>query len=358
MAKQDRTILKTYFNTGDRPSEGEFADLIDSSLNAIDDKATQADIDAGTNDERYITPLGASRSISTFVKDATTTTKGIAEIATLDEVATGTDSVRFVTPEGAKRAVETHALIKKVNNTLPDDSGNIQIDAVTGNAATATKLAASKNINGVPFDGSADISLPEITTITGNAGTATRLATSRNINGVAFNGTANIVIPAATVQSAFLTAAQTNNLATPAFALLTGHTFTIPAGKSAVITGNLIFTAAAITTGAGYGVKVAQATGANGNAIGSWSIEIGVTSAAAATGIRDGDVFNVAANTNASANVSSNASVAGNNWATLNVIIKNNATNVATTVTIEFQSKVASSAVIAQIGTGAVAVIS
>jgi hypothetical protein len=31
--------------------------------------------------------------------------------------------------------------------------------SVTGNAATATKLAASKNINGVPFDGTADITL-------------------------------------------------------------------------------------------------------------------------------------------------------------------------------------------------------
>jgi trimeric autotransporter adhesin len=39
--------------------------------------------------------------------------------------------------------------------------------ALTGNASTATKLAASKNINGVPFDGSADI------TITAAAGTLT-----------------------------------------------------------------------------------------------------------------------------------------------------------------------------------------
>lgn len=316
MAKQDRVILKTYFNSGDRPSEGEFVDLIDSGLNAIEDKATQAHIDEGVNDERYVTPLGA------------------------------------------KRAVETHALIKKVNNTLPDASGNIQIDTVTGNAASATKLAAPKNINGVPFDGSTDITLPEITTITGNAGTATRLATARNINGVAFNGSANITIPAATIQSAFLTAAQTNNLATPAFVLLTGHTFTIPAGKSAVITGNLIFTTAAVTTGAGYGFKISQPATANGNAIGSWSIGIEVTSSPTATGIRDGDSFSVAANTNISGNVATTASTAGNNSANLNLVIRNTSTNVLTTVTIEFQSKVASSAVIAQIGTGAIAVIS
>ena len=39
----------------------------------------------------------------------------------------------------------------------------------TGNAATATKLAATKNINGVPFDGSASISIDaDASTLTGN----------------------------------------------------------------------------------------------------------------------------------------------------------------------------------------------
>jgi hypothetical protein len=34
------------------------------------------------------------------------------------------------------------------------------LTSITGNASTATKLAAPKNINGVPFDGSADITVP------------------------------------------------------------------------------------------------------------------------------------------------------------------------------------------------------
>ncbi|MFP2328243.1 phage tail protein, partial [Escherichia coli] len=33
----------------------------------------------------------------------------------------------------------------------------------SGNAATATKLATARNINGVKFDGSVDISIPTIT---------------------------------------------------------------------------------------------------------------------------------------------------------------------------------------------------
>jgi len=112
--------------------------------------------------------------------------------------------------------------------------------SVTGNAATATKLAAKRTINGTAFDGTAnvttaswgtarDITIADSTgdntgeavsvngsaavtlklpatikanvtgncsgssgSCTGNAATATKLATARTINGTAFDGTANI----------------------------------------------------------------------------------------------------------------------------------------------------------------------
>ena len=47
--------------------------------------------------------------------------------------------------------------------------------ALTGNASTATKIAATKNINNVPFDGSADI------TVTANAGTLTGNTLASNV---------------------------------------------------------------------------------------------------------------------------------------------------------------------------------
>lgn len=120
--------------------------------------------------------------------------------------------------------------------------------STTGNAATATKLATARTINGVAFDGTANIVAPTnlgitagttagpivtsstgtsatlpmasatasgvVTTgaqtiagvktfssaitgsVTGNSGTATKLATARTINGVAFDGTSNITISA------------------------------------------------------------------------------------------------------------------------------------------------------------------
>ncbi|EOZ3427124.1 phage tail protein [Salmonella enterica subsp. enterica serovar Muenster] len=74
------------------------------------------------------------------------------------------------------------------------------VSSLSGNAATATKLASSINIGGVSFDGSADIDLPGVNktgnqSTTGNAATATKLQTARTIGGVSFDGSANINLP-------------------------------------------------------------------------------------------------------------------------------------------------------------------
>lgn len=110
------------------------------------------------------------------------------------------------------------------------DSALLTKITITGNAATATKLATARKINGVDFDGSEDItttvlsdagtltgttlkstvtnssltsvgtlgnltvSNPILGSISGNAATATKLATARKINGVDFDGTEDITI--------------------------------------------------------------------------------------------------------------------------------------------------------------------
>ena len=168
--------------------------------------------------------------------------------------------------------------------------------------------------------------------------------------------TGNVIVSTPSVQSAVLTATQSNN--TTAEQTLTGHTFTIPPGKSAVITGNLIFTAAAITKGAFYGVLVTQGDGANDNAVGSWQAYINISSAVTATGLADGDAFDLAggASTPTGAGVLGTGTSAGNNAARLSCLVKNNSTNVNTTVQIRFRSE-NTSAVTAQIGTMAVCVV-
>ena len=90
---------------------------------------------------------------------------------------------------------------------------------VTGNAATATKLATARNIGGVSFDGSAAINLPGVNAAgnqdtSGNAATATTaaaLTTARTIGGTSFDGSANIT-PATATQAANLSNHNTGGL--------------------------------------------------------------------------------------------------------------------------------------------------
>ncbi len=95
-------------------------------------------------------------------------------------------------------------------------TGNVTGD-VSGNAGTATKLAAAVNVGGVSFDGSANINLPGVNAAgnqdtSGNAATATALATARTIGGTSFDGSANIT-PATATQAANLTNHNTGGLA-------------------------------------------------------------------------------------------------------------------------------------------------
>lgn len=105
------------------------------------------------------------------------------------------------------------------NNTFSgnDTFSNTITGSISGNAGTATALQNPRTINGVSFNGTANIVVASTTllgdnntfsgndtfnntitgSISGNAGTATILQNTRTINSVSFNGSANIVINAA-----------------------------------------------------------------------------------------------------------------------------------------------------------------
>lgn len=151
--------------------------------------------------------------------------------------------------------------------------------------------------------------------------------------------------------SALITTSQANSTTTAAD--LTGHSFSIPAGKTLMLTGRMIFTSAATTTGAFYGFSATHPVGADGNLQGSWFAEVNLSSAAAATSLTDGDALDLAANTTLAAGVLGTASVAGNNAATINLAFKNTSTNVTSTVSLQFRSEVAASAITAVVGTNA-----
>jgi len=91
-----RSDLKNYFNTGDKPTENEFGELIDSFVHKEEDP--------------YVESLPV----------ASTTEKGVSERATLAEVEGGIDTERYVTPVGAKRAVEKFSPVSSVNGNTGD----------------------------------------------------------------------------------------------------------------------------------------------------------------------------------------------------------------------------------------------
>jgi hypothetical protein len=131
--------------------------------------------------------------------------------------ANDSDNVTFTVTSNATSANTVSTIVAR------DASGNFSAGTITanltgnasGNAGTATALQTARTIGGVSFDGTANINLPGVNTAgnqstsgnaatattattaascTGNAATATTLATARTINGVSFNGSANITV--------------------------------------------------------------------------------------------------------------------------------------------------------------------
>lgn len=127
MAQKNRTTLKSYFETGDKPTESQFEDLIDSMANITEDNAT-------------------------------TSQAGIVTRSSTTEVTTGTEDTKFVTPKGAKKAAETHAPVLTVNGqtgnvSVGDDSGWQPAPLTNGfiNYGAGWQIARFRRKNGVVY---------------------------------------------------------------------------------------------------------------------------------------------------------------------------------------------------------------
>jgi hypothetical protein len=125
----------------------------------------------------------------------------------------------FTNLTGATKAAEIAERFddSKADNILPGDDAlsylSKKIDEVateidfinasrsdTGSVEFAKKLATTRKIGGVSFNGSANINLPGVNTTgnqdtSGTAAEATILETARTIGGVSFDGSANINLP-------------------------------------------------------------------------------------------------------------------------------------------------------------------
>ena len=202
-----------------------------------------------------------------IASNITSLTAGSINTALSSKVNVADSAIVYITPMQLKSVkFDTTSIVQRIDTKL---------DKVTGIAGSATKLATARNINGVAFDGSGDITItstadagtltgttlkstvtgssltsvgtltnltvtnPIAGSVTGNAGTATKLAASKTINGVAFDGTADITAPAA---------AET----------LTGTTL------KSTVTGSSLTSVGTITSGVWSGTAVAIQKGGTG----------------------------------------------------------------------------------------------
>ena len=127
----------------------------------------------------------------------------------IDEVATEIDFINASRSDrGSVEFAKKLATTRKIGGVSFNGSANIDLPGVntagnqdtSGTAASASVLATARTIGGVSFDGSANINLPGVNTTgnqdtSGTAAEATILETARTIGGVSFDGSANINLP-------------------------------------------------------------------------------------------------------------------------------------------------------------------
>jgi len=165
----------------------------------------------GTTDTQTLTGKTINGSSNTLSNLPASGILGVIPIANL---ATGTpNGSKFVADDGTLKVpggvgggTVTQVSVVTANGV----SGSVANDTTTPAITLSLGAITPSSVNGVTLSGSSTPTLAvtgtssisgantgDQTSVTGNAGTATALQTARNINGVSFNGTANITVPAA-----------------------------------------------------------------------------------------------------------------------------------------------------------------
>ena len=159
--------------------------------------ATTADITPST-DRNYVTDVQSgviSNTSGINTGDETTSSiKSKLGITTLSGSNTG-DQTNVTGNAGTATKLAT---ARKINNVDFDGSGDITVtaDAGTLTGTTLKSTVTSSSLTSVGTLANLTVTNAIAGSITGNAGTATKLATPRNINGVAFDGSGDITITA------------------------------------------------------------------------------------------------------------------------------------------------------------------
>ena len=132
MANQTRTVLKTYFNTGDKPTENNFVDLIDSNLNLTDGGTVEG---ATTFSENLTLGKGAKQALKVLTSQGTHTNTTTAAAA----------GATFEIPAGLLQA--GNALHIKSFGRVTDNNGSDTLTPRLMIGTTAIATGADLNVD-------------------------------------------------------------------------------------------------------------------------------------------------------------------------------------------------------------------
>jgi hypothetical protein len=150
MATQTGTTLKTYFNTGDKPTEGQFGDLIDSNLN-LTDGGTVAGDSTFSGNTTFSAPITAS--------SATNNTFGLTTFSGLqNDVITVNGTLQLQTSSSGCIIIASASAADVSTVVLPtctDASGctfKIIAGSVHSHVVSGSEATGAGKINGVVMD--------------------------------------------------------------------------------------------------------------------------------------------------------------------------------------------------------------
>jgi hypothetical protein len=243
--------------------------------------ATTAQLATKANSADVTTSL-ATKANTTDVTTSLATKANTADVTTSLATKANASDVTTSLATKANTADVTTSLATKANTADVTTSLATKVDKVTGKdlstndytTAEKTKLAAITGTN-----------TGDQVNITGNAGTATKLQSSVTINGVAFDGSANITLPTPSAGIPYTGATQAADLGAFNLTVMTVNGITIGRGLNGNTDSNIAIgkdvlrsvTGGSYLTAVGHEALNSNTSGYNNTAIGSAALKANTT---------------------------------------------------------------------------------